>query len=149
MLVFIILASCITNMGPLPLGFPGGLSGNEPASQCRIHKRLGFNPWVGKIPWRRAWQPTPVFLPGESHGQRSLEGYSPQGRTELDMTQVTSHAHITNTTCVFRKQRVLTSVQFSCSVVSDSLGPHESQHARPPCPSPTPGVHSDSRPSSQ
>ena len=41
------------------------------------------------------------------------------------------------------------SVQFSCSVVSDSLRPHESQHARPPCPSPTPGVHSDSRPSSQ
>ena len=42
--------------------------------QCR---RPGFDPWVGKIPWRRAWQPTPVFLPGESHGQRSLEGYSP------------------------------------------------------------------------
>ena len=37
----------------------------------------GFDPWVGKIPWRRAWQPTPVFLPGESHGQRSLAGYSP------------------------------------------------------------------------
>jgi len=35
-----------------------------------------FDPWVGKIPWRRAWQPTPVFLPGESHGQRSLAGYS-------------------------------------------------------------------------
>ena len=40
--------------------------------QCRTP---GFNPWVGKIPWRRAWQLTPVFLPGESHGQRSLEGY--------------------------------------------------------------------------
>ena len=40
------------------------------------HKRHGFNPWVGKIPWRRAWQPTQVFLPRESHGQRSLEGYS-------------------------------------------------------------------------
>ena len=40
-------------------------------------KRQEFNPWVGKIPWRRAWQPTPVFLPGESHGHRSLEGYSP------------------------------------------------------------------------
>ena len=37
----------------------------------------GFDPWVGKIPWRRAWQPTPVFLPGASHGQRSLAGYSP------------------------------------------------------------------------
>ena len=40
-------------------------------------KRHGFDPWVGKIPWRRAWQPTPVFLPGESHGQRSLVSYSP------------------------------------------------------------------------
>ena len=42
--------------------------------QCR---RCGFDPWVGKTPWRREWQPTPVFLPGESHGQRSLRGYSP------------------------------------------------------------------------
>ena len=49
--------------------------------------RLGFDPWVGKIPWRRAWQPTPVFLPGESHGQRSLVGYSPQGRKESDTTE--------------------------------------------------------------
>ena len=42
------------------------------------YQRPRFNPWVGKMPWRRAWQPTPVFLPGESHRQRSLEGYSPQ-----------------------------------------------------------------------
>ena len=40
-------------------------------------KRLGFNTWIGKIPWRRAWQPTPLFLPGESHGQTNLVGYSP------------------------------------------------------------------------
>ena len=46
--------------------------GKEPACQCRRHKRCGFDLWVGKIPWRRAWQPTAVFLPGESHGQRSL-----------------------------------------------------------------------------
>ena len=49
-------------------------------------RRPGFSPWVGKIPWRRAWQPTPAFLPGESHGQRSLVGYSPgiaQSRTRL------------------------------------------------------------------
>ena len=49
--------------------------------QCR---RPGFNPWVRKIPWRRKWQPTPVFLPGKSHGQRSLAGYSPWGRKESD-----------------------------------------------------------------
>ena len=47
----------------------------------------GFNPWVMKISWRKAWQPTPVFLPGESHGQRSLAGYSPSGCTESDMTK--------------------------------------------------------------
>ena len=46
--------------------------------------------WVGKIPWRRAWQPTPVFLPGESHGQRSLVGYTVHGVTELDMTELLS-----------------------------------------------------------
>ena len=60
------------------LGFPGGGSGKEPACQCRIHKRHRFNPWAWKIPWRRAWPPTPVFFPGESHGQRILAGYSLQ-----------------------------------------------------------------------
>ena len=57
-------------------GFPGGTSGKEITCQCRRHKRLGFDPWVGKILWRRAWQPTLVFLPGESHRQRSLTGRS-------------------------------------------------------------------------
>ena len=52
-------------------GFPGGASGKELACQYSRRKRCGFNPWVGKVPWRRAWQPTPVFLPGESHGQRA------------------------------------------------------------------------------
>ena len=71
-------------------GFPGGTSGKEPACQSRRHKRHGFYPWVGKNPWRRAWQPTPVFLPGESHGQRSLVGHSPWGVSmELDTTKVT------------------------------------------------------------
>ena len=58
-------------------GLPGQLRGKEPACQCRRHKRYGSDHWVGKIPWRRARQPTPVFLPGESHGWRSLAGYSP------------------------------------------------------------------------
>ena len=56
---------------------PGGTSGKEPTYWFRRHKRRGFDPEVGKIPWRRAWQPTPVFLPGEFHGQRSLGEYSP------------------------------------------------------------------------
>ena len=55
--------------------FPYGASGKEPACQRR-HKRWSFDAWVRKIPWMRAQQPTPVFLPGESHGQRSLVGYS-------------------------------------------------------------------------
>ena len=96
---------------PIILVFPGGTCGKEPTCQYRRHKRHEFDPWVGKIPWRRAWQPTPVFLPreslwteepgglqfmglqrighdravdahtvylpGESHEQRSLAGYSP------------------------------------------------------------------------
>ena len=47
-------------------GFPGGTSGKELTCQYRKHKRRGFDSWVGKIPWRRKWQPTPVFLPGEA-----------------------------------------------------------------------------------
>ena len=52
--------------------------------QCR---RPGFDPWVGKIPWKRKWQSTPVLLPGKSHGWKSLVGYSPWDRKELDMTE--------------------------------------------------------------
>ena len=69
--------------------FLGGASGKEPAGQSRRHKRRRFHPCVGKVPWRRTWQPTSVILPGESHGQRSLVGYSPKGRKELDTTEQT------------------------------------------------------------
>ena len=58
-------------------GLPKWCYGKEPTCQCRRHKRHGFHPWVRKIPWRSAWQPTPVFLPGKTHRQRSLAGYSP------------------------------------------------------------------------
>ena len=60
--------------------------GKEPACQCRRRK---FNPWIGKIPWSRKWQPTSVFLPGKFHGNRSLLGYSPRGHKESDMTEHT------------------------------------------------------------
>ena len=73
-------------------GFPGGASGKEPACQCRRCKWCRFDSWVGKLPWRRAWQPTPVFLPGESNGQRSLVDYSPWGCKESDTTEVTEHS---------------------------------------------------------
>ena len=61
------------------------------ACWCRRHKRCEFDPWVGKIPRRRPRHPTAVFLPGEAHEQRALEGHSPQGRAELDVTDVTTH----------------------------------------------------------
>ena len=57
-------------------GLPQWLSSKRIHLPCRSHRRHGFDPWVKKSPWRRAWQPTPVFLPGESHGQRSLVGYN-------------------------------------------------------------------------
>ena len=59
------------------LSFPGGATGKEPTCQSKRHKRYRFHPWVRKIPCRKAWQPLPVFLSGESHGQKSLVGYSP------------------------------------------------------------------------
>ena len=78
------------------LVFPGGTDGKE--SACNAGD-LGvipeFNPWIGKTPWRRAWQPTPVFLPRESHGQRSPAGYSPWGRKESDMTERSTHLSLT------------------------------------------------------
>ena len=68
-------------------GFPGGSVVKESACQSRSGRRCGFYPWVGKIPWRRKRQPAPVLLPGKSHGQRSLAGYSPWGRQESGTTE--------------------------------------------------------------
>ena len=76
-------------------GLPGGASSKEPSCQCRRCKRWGCDPWVGKILWRRKWQPTPVFLPGQFHGQRNLVGYSPWDRKESDTTEwLSTHAHM-------------------------------------------------------
>ena len=73
----------------LLIDFPGGASGKESVCQCRRRKRCRFDPWVGKIPWRRAWQPNPVLLPREFDGQRSLEVCSPWDCKALNMTEVT------------------------------------------------------------
>ena len=112
-----------------------GLSGKESACQRR---RWGFDPWVWKIPggwngnhssilgWRIPWTEEPGRL--QSMGPKDLD-MTGQACTNKDWQEG--------------------SVQFSRSVVSDSLRPHESQHARPPCPSPTPGVHPNSHPLSQ
>ena len=74
------------------MGFPGhSVVKNLSHLPIKSHR---FEPWVGKIPWRRKWQPPPAFLPGESHGQRSPVGCSPGGRNELDTTEVTAqHQH--------------------------------------------------------
>ena len=100
-------------------------------SWLRIRLQYGrprFNPWVGKIPWRQERLPTPIFWPGEFHGL-----YCSWGRKESDTTEPLSLS--------LSWMEVLHIVQFSRSVVSNSLRPHELTHARPPCPSPTPRVY--------
>ena len=77
-----------------PRQLPRWLKGKESACQCRRRRRHQFNPWVRKIPWRRKWQPTPVFLPGKFHGGRSLADYSPWGCKESDTTESTHHSHL-------------------------------------------------------
>ena len=74
------------------LGFPSGTTVKNPPVITR-KRRCGFSPWVRKIPWRRAWQPTLVFVPGESHQQRRQAGYGVQNRkiAELDTTEATKH----------------------------------------------------------
>ena len=93
------------SLGYKEVDFPGGSDGKSICLQCG---RPGFDPWVGKIHWRKKWQPTPVFLPGKSHGQRSLAGYSAWGRKESDTTK---QLHFTS------------SLHFSFKVLPLCLGP--------------------------
>ena len=76
-------------------GFPRWLSGKEFACQCRRCRRHRFDPSVGKIPWRRKWQPAPVFLLGKFQKQRSLLGYGPGESQKVEHDWVTEHAHTT------------------------------------------------------
>ena len=73
-------------------GFPGGASGGESICQSR---RCRFDPWAGKIPWSREWQPTAVFLPGRSHGQRNRESYSPWVAKSWTRLRERVHTYIT------------------------------------------------------
>ena len=88
----------------LPAEPQGKPSGKESTCQCRRWKR--FHPWVR----RRAWQPTPVFLPGESHGQRSLVGYSPQGHKRSDMTEAKQASK--QYFCTYRRKKELNALKF-------------------------------------
>ena len=90
------------------MGYPGGTIGKEHPCQCRIYKRDGFNPLGGKSPWRRAWQPTPVCLSGESHGLGSLMGHSPvesqrvrHDWNNLAWTHAQTHAWVHWISCYF------------------------------------------------
>ena len=90
-------------------GFPSGIVGKESACQCGRYKKCGFDPWVGKISWGREWLPTPVFLPGKSHEQRSLAGYSSWDHKDLDTTeQLNMHA-----TFLFRELQNILSLSFN------------------------------------
>ena len=87
--VVLVAKSCPTLLQTPWTGFQDGAGSKELACQFRRHRRWGFDPWVEMICWRRKWQPIPLFLPGESHGQRSLAGCSPRGHRESDTTEVT------------------------------------------------------------
>ena len=77
------------------MGFPDGASGKEPACQCRRHERRVLYPSVGKVPWRRAWQPSPVLLPGESRGRRSLEGTVYRvAKSQTGLKRLSTHARV-------------------------------------------------------
>ena len=100
------------------VGLPTWLSGRESVCQCRIPKRRGFNPWVGKIPWSRKWQHTPIFLPGKFHRQRSLMGYSPWGwRVQHDWA--TEHTISTFSLPLSVEKANLPTLNFLCSFVKN------------------------------
>ena len=84
-----VLCSFDTDYSSAHLAIPGSARGKEPTCLCRGHKWHMFDPWVGKISWRRPWQPIPVFLSGKFHGQKSLVGCSPWGHKGWDTTEVT------------------------------------------------------------
>ena len=107
---------------------------------------VGSVPRSGRSPAEGNGNPLPVFLPGESQGRGNVLGCRLWGCTESDVTEATYQQQQQQP---INKFSLFSSVQFSHSVVSDSLQPHESKHTRPPCPSPTPRVHRDSCPWSQ
>ena len=118
-------------------GFPSGSVVKNSAWDAGVTGDRRFDPWVRKILWRRAWQSTPVSLLGKSVWTEE------PGRLQSIASQRVGHDW---SSLACKDIVIFSSVQFSCSVVSDSLWPHELQHARPPCPSPTPRVYPDLSP---
>ena len=99
----------------LLMGFLRWCSGKEPSFQSRSCKRPRFGPWVRKILWRRKWQPAAVFLPGKSHGQRSLVGYSPGGCKELDAAE-----SLSTYTCTHSQEIVVNHLGWPSVINKDS-----------------------------
>ena len=91
--------------------------------QRRSRKRQGFNPWVRKIPWRKAWKLTPIFLPREAHGQKSLAVCGPWGRKESDMTEVTYHVAQSNAVILTVKYNIanINSAYLQCRIYLKSV----------------------------
>ena len=114
------------------VGLPWWLSGKESICQCRRHKRCGFDPWVWKIPWRRKWQPTPVFLPGKCHGQRSLEGYSPWG-SRVKHELVTEHEHKSLCEHKHSSSGLFSFIFFGCAQAMWDLGFPTRDQTHVPC----------------
>ena len=108
-------------------GFLGCASGEEPTCQCRRSKRQRFSPWVRKIPWRRKWKSTPVFLPGKLHGQRSPAGYNPRGlqRVRHDLatkSPLFPQAGFKNRTLVSICHAFLPLIQGTLSIAQQEIG---------------------------
>ena len=107
------------------IGLPRWLSDKESICQCRKRRRCrkcGFNPWVVKIPWRRKWQPNPVFLPGKSHGQRSLACASPWGCKELETTSGPNNKNTALITVTLQDHFEIRKFESSNCVLKDCFG---------------------------
>ena len=114
-----------------PQGLPDGASGKEPAYQCSKHKRCGFDSWIGKRLWRKTWQSTPVFLPGEYQGQSNLVDYSPQGCRDSDTTEAMDiHSFYHHLPCEFQ----LLGPLWTINSVSSTQGSSGTQPGFLPCP---------------
>ena len=105
----------------LTVGFSRRHGSKESTCQYRRSKTCRFNPWVGKIPWRREWQPTPVFLPGKFHGESILAGYNPWGHKELDTTEWLSTHTLLKILCMYAKSCPTLGDTMDCSPLGSSV----------------------------
>ena len=113
-LICFLIASTLKCWPHPSVGFPGGTSDKEPTCQRRWRKRRRCDPWVRTIPCKRAWQPTPVFLPGESHRQRTWQTTVHKGRKGSDTTEVTLHS---TSFYMHLKERLFSTFEVVCKIM--------------------------------